>query len=85
MSEHNKTFEISINGTPKTVDHDTLDYDEVVLLAFPDRNPETIYSVTFENGVQPKDGELVAGQSVKIHKGEGNKHTEFDVEDTGRS
>lgn len=75
-----KTFQILVNGVEKSVDHDVLSFDEVVRLAFPQPNPETIYNVTFEKAKDPKDGELVAGGSVTI-----KEHTEFDVDDTGRS
>jgi hypothetical protein len=78
---------IIINGSDHVVESDdgVLSFDAVVNLAFPDHAPDTIFVVTFENGVDPKSGELVEGQSVKVHKGEGEKHTEFDVDDSGRS
>lgn len=82
MSEqhHEKTYKIVVNGTPKTVEKEVLSYEEVVLLAFPQPNPDTIYSVSFEKAKDPREGELVAGQSVTI-----KENTEFDVDDTGRS
>jgi hypothetical protein len=82
MSEehHKKTYKIVVNGVPTTVDKEVLSYDEVVGIAFPERDPNTIYSVSFEKAKEPKEGELLAGQSVTI-----KQNTEFDVDDTGRS
>jgi hypothetical protein len=57
-----------------------LSYDEVVRLAFPEPDPQTIYSVSFEKAKHPHEGDLVSGQTVAIKDG-----TEFDVDDTGRS
>ena len=77
---HEKKYKIVVNGVPATVEEEVLSFDEVVRLAFPEPNPETIYSVTFEKAKEPKEGELLPGQSVTIKEG-----TEFDVDDTGRS
>ena len=77
---HEKKYKIVVNGVPTTVEEEVLSFDEVVRLAFPEPNPETIYSVTFEKAKEPKEGELLPGQSVTIKEG-----TEFDVDDTGRS
>lgn len=77
---HEKTFRVVVNGTKTTVDHDLLTYDEVVRLGFPSPDPNTIYSVSFEKAEEPKEGELLPGQSVEI-----KENTEFDVDDTGRS
>ncbi len=87
MTEHDqienqdkKTYRIAINGTEVEVDHDVLSYEEIVSLAFPVQPPNTIYSVSFEKACKPKEGDLVAGQSVEI-----GQNTEIDVDDTGRS
>ncbi len=77
---HEKTYRLFVNGVETTVDHDLLTYDEVVRLGFPSPDPNTIYSVSFEKAKEPKEGELLAGQSVEI-----TENTEFDVDDTGRS
>lgn len=77
---HQKQYKIVVNGVPTTVEQEVLSFDEVVRLAFPDPNPDTIYNVTFEKAKEPKEGELLPGQSVTIKEG-----TEFDVDDTGRS
>lgn len=77
---HEKTYRVVVNGVESTVDHDLLTYDEVVRLGFPSPDPNTIYSVSFEKAKEPKEGELLLGQSVEI-----KENTEFDVDDTGRS
>lgn len=78
--DHAKKYKIHVNGVEKTVDHDQLTYDEVVRLFIAEPVEGTIYAVSFEHAKQPKEGELVAGQSVTI-----KQNTEFDVDDTGRS
>lgn len=75
-----KSYKIHINGTEVEVDRDVLTFEELTALAFPSADPATIFSVTFEKAREPKEGELVAGQSVTI-----KNNTEFDVDDTGRS
>lgn len=76
---HEKKYNIIVNGQHKTVDSNVLSYDDVVRLAFPDPGNK-LHSVSFERAEKPKEGELVAGQSVEIKDG-----TQFDVEPTGRS
>ena len=75
-----KEYKITVNGTEKPVEQEVLTFDEVVRLEFPSPTPGTIYLVTFEKAKEPKEGELLEGQSVEIKNG-----TEFDVTDSGRS
>lgn len=79
-NKHEKTYKIFVNGTDKTVDHEVLTYDEVVALFIAEPVEGTIYAVSFEHAKDPKEGELLAGQSVTI-----KQNTQFDVDDTGRS
>ena len=80
-TEHEaKSYKIYVNGVEKTVLQETLTYDEVVRLFIANPVPCTIYAVSFDHAKEPKEGELVAGQSVVI-----KQNTEFDVDDTGRS
>ena len=74
-----KKYKIIVNGEEKTVETEVLMDEEVVRLAYPDPG-DKIYSVSFEKAKEPKEGELVAGQSVEIKEG-----TEFDVTPTGKS
>lgn len=78
--DHVKTYKVFVNGVEKLVDQEVLTYEEVVHLFIVQPVEGTIYSVSFEHGKEPKEGELVAGQSVTI-----KQNTEFDVDDTGRS
>ena len=78
--EHEKTYKIHVNGVEKTVDEEVLTFDQVVTLAFGQIDPNVIYSVTFSKAHEPKEGELLPGQSVTI-----KNNTEFDIDDTGRS
>ncbi|WP_426626105.1 multiubiquitin domain-containing protein [Leifsonia sp. McL0607] len=78
--DHVKTYKVFVNGVEKVVDHEVLTYEEVVRLFIAQPVEGTIYAVSFEHGKEPKEGELVAGQSVTI-----KQNTEFDVDDTGRS
>lgn len=80
QEHHTKQYKIVVNGRPETVDKEVLTFDDVVNIAFPNRDPNTIYSVTFEKAKEPKEGELLPGQSVEI-----KENTEFDVDDTGKS
>ena len=75
-----KDFKIHVNGVEKIVDHEVLTFTEVVDLAFPSCAPDTIFSVSFSHGREPKEGELLEGGSVTV-----KNNTEFDVDDTGRS
>jgi hypothetical protein len=77
---HDKTYKLTVNGVEHTVDHEVLTFDEIVALAFPNADPNTIFSVSFDHAREPKEGELLKGQSVTI-----KQNTEFDVDDTGRS
>jgi Multiubiquitin len=77
---HEKSYKITVNGVEHTVDHDVLSFDEVVALEFPNADPNTIFSVSFDHAKEPKEGELLAGRSVTV-----KQNTEFDVDDTGRS
>lgn len=77
---HEKNFKITVSGVEKIVDHDVLTYEEVVRLFIAQPVEGTVYAVSFEHAKEPKEGDLVAGQSVTI-----KQNTEFDVDDTGRS
>ncbi|MFJ9900688.1 multiubiquitin domain-containing protein [Streptomyces sp. NPDC091280] len=76
-------FEVVINGTPVTLDHDTVTYGELGQLAFPGHDPQAMFTVTYKNAIAPHggDGILVAGETVKVKK----KGTEFHVRLTTRS
>lgn len=76
-----KKYQIKINGRERTVTQDTLSYDEVVALAFPDDQHSTFtYTVTY-SGQHVPDGSLAEGQKpVQLHNG-----MKFYVTKTNRS
>lgn len=71
-------YEIDVNTAPFMVPGETVTYDQVVDLAYPNgrSDPTAMFQVDYENAQhQPKDGELEEGGSVEVkHKG-----TEFIV------
>jgi hypothetical protein len=81
--KRDKEFEVAINGTMVTLDHDTVTYDELGQLAYPGHDPQAMFTVTYKNAIAPHggDGTLVAGESVKVKK----KGTRFNVRLTTRS
>ena len=76
---HNKTFEIVVNGRPRTVTDDTISYDQVVRLAFPEGPFDTVYTVSYANP-HGKDGTLAPGQDTHVKEG-----MSFNVIKTNRS
>ena len=83
--ETDKGFEVVINGTETTVDHGTFTYEELGQLAYPNHDPEALFTITFRNADPShggiKNGVMVAGDSVIAKK----KGTTFDVRLTTRS
>jgi hypothetical protein len=77
----NKTVTIIINGRPREVTGKTASYEEIVKLAFPDdpSNQDIDFTVAYANP-HGKDGELVAGQEVRVKEG-----MVFNVTKTNRS
>lgn len=58
-----------VNAQEKPWDDRSINFDQVVKLAFekPDPNPDTIYTVTYKRGPGPKpEGTMVKGDSVKV-------------------
>lgn len=82
-SKKDKEFEVVINGTPVTLDHDTVTYGELGQLAYPGHDPQAMFTVTYKNAIAPHggNGTLVAGESVRVKK----KGTSFNVRLTTRS
>lgn len=78
---HNKTFNIVVNGRPRSVSDHKLTYQQIVHLAFPDDqpNPDLVYTVAYANP-HGKDGTLVDGEFVPVKDG-----MIFNVTKTNRS
>lgn len=74
---------ITINATEHTVHDETISYDQVVQLAYPEaeNGPDNTFSITFEHAKEPKQGTLAKGGTVVIKK----RNTEFDVVPANRS
>ncbi|MDE0693029.1 MAG: multiubiquitin domain-containing protein [Gammaproteobacteria bacterium] len=78
-----KTIGIVVNGTPKRTELESLTFDQVVALAFPD--PPTgkyiCFTITYRGaGGRKPEGSLIEGGSVKIKEG-----TVFNVTVTDKS
>jgi len=67
---HNKTFEIVVNTRKVEVTESRLSYEQVSKIAYPSdpQDGSIIYSVSYSNE-HGHDGQLVAGQDVKIKDG----------------
>lgn len=76
---HNKNFHIFINASPYEVPGPSINYRELVNLAFPDDSGEIIYLIQYVSPHGP-DGQLHDGESVNLVNG-----MKFDVERSHRS
>jgi hypothetical protein len=76
-------YEIVINGSRFEVEDETVTYEQVVALMFPNGEASVIYSVAYRKakGGHGGSGTLVPGTSVTVKK----KGTSFDVTPTTRS
>lgn len=73
---------IIVNGGPEEVESDVVSYEQVVHLAYPTPpSPDTLFSVTFRNAEEPREGSLAAGGTVRVKK----HGTIFNVKATGKS
>lgn len=63
----NKSYDIIVNGRPRTVTEHKLTYLQVVKLAFPDDTPseKVVFTVTYSNP-HGRDGMLVDGEEVVV-------------------
>jgi hypothetical protein len=77
---HSDDRTIIVNGRPKKWAAETITFEQVVNLAFPDAppNPNTVYTVTYKKGGD--QGSLVAGGSIAVKPG-----TIFNVTATDKS
>ena len=80
----NEQIIIIVNATEYPIENETVTYEQVVKLAYPNANlsdPDKTYSVTFEHAKEPKQGTLSKGGSVEVKP----RNTEFDVVEANRS
>lgn len=76
-------YEVVINGTAFILENDTVSYEELGQLAYPNHDPGAMFTVTYQHADSPHGGKgtLVVGGSVKVKK----KGTAFSVRLTTRS
>lgn len=61
---------VIVNGQRRTVEGDQLSYEQVVRLAFPNVDPNTAYTVTYDKGPKEnREGSMDAGDRVRIQNG----------------
>lgn len=83
LKETDHKYHIIVNLREKTVHEGYLSFEQVVKLAYPDPTPgkEYEYTVTYDKGPKENpEGEMVAGDTVKIKNG-----MVFNVTQTDRS
>jgi hypothetical protein len=78
-----RSFEITVNSRPRTVDARVVTFEQVVQLAFPGQHEaNVVFSMTYRHAAStPHAGELGAGGSVEVKK----KGTVFNVTRTVQS
>jgi|SRR3954447_10557085 len=78
-----KDYAVVINGTSFLVENEVVSYEELGQLAYPNHDPQAMFTVTYQHADAPHGGKgtLVAGESVKVKK----KGTTFSVRLTTRS
>jgi Multiubiquitin len=61
---------VIVNGQRREVEGDHLSYEQVVRLAFPNVDPNTAYTVTYDKGPKEnREGSMDAGDKVRIQNG----------------
>ncbi|MDW5443808.1 multiubiquitin domain-containing protein [Polaromonas sp. SM01] len=76
---HNKSYDIVVNGKQRTVTENSISYEQVVRLAFPEGPFDILYTVAYAN-LHGKDGTLAPGQDTHVKEG-----MSFNVVKTNRS
>lgn len=67
-------MKIIVNGEEKNVDKQAVSYQDIVVLAWGEKNRDYCYSMTYSTKVKPgsdsrRSGSLHSGQSVQIEEG----------------
>ena len=76
---HKKDHEIVVNGKLRTFADDTITYDQLIRIAFPEGPFDVLFTVSYANP-HGKDGTLAPGQDTKVKEG-----MSFNVVKTNRS
>ncbi len=81
-SGHGHEYKIFVNGREAIINSDVVTYAQVVALApnLPPPGDGVEYQVTYSDAGDPKAGDLIPGESVRIKNG-----TQFVVEPGNRS
>jgi hypothetical protein len=82
MSDDHKKFELIVNGKPKPWDQDTINYTQVVDLAYPPPHGQNeVFTVQYSHGPRENShGTVVDGQTTNVKSG-----MRFDVVRTNKS
>jgi hypothetical protein len=66
----NKTYEVIVNGRPRTVTEHKFTYLQIVQLAYPGEQPtdKIVFTVTYSSP-HGKDGSMVEGDKINIKHG----------------
>lgn len=73
---------IIVNAEPHVVQSDVVSYEQLVTLAYPTPpSPDTLFTVTFRNAKDLKEGSLAPGSTVQVR----SAGTIFNVKATGKS
>lgn len=75
----NKSYDIVVNGKQRTVTENSISYEQVVRIAFPDGPFDILYTVAYANP-HGKDGTLAPSQDTHVKDG-----MSFNVVKTNRS
>jgi len=59
---------IIVNGEEKTVASRTVTFEQVTQLAYPGSDEATTFTVLFYKAEDKKEGSMVEGDAVKVHK-----------------
>jgi hypothetical protein len=61
---------VIVNGQRREVEGEQISYEQVVRLAFPNVDPNTAYTVTYDKGPKEnREGSMDAGDKVRIQNG----------------
>lgn len=68
--EEGREFNIIVNGRPKVVSPKRQTYRDIARVAYPDADfSKFLYTITYFNGEDGREGDLVEGETVKVKNG----------------
>lgn len=61
---------IVVNGISRTVDTQSVTFDDIVRLSYASYSGEAhLFAITYDRGIKPRSGNLLPGESVKVRTG----------------